>query len=162
MRTALESTARARVHRLKPKKAETLELRGRLTTPHRWVEAAGWGRLAPFVRALGEFVHVQERSRHSGSRALLTNVQREPVDGSEEQTARARALAEVAAMLGYETAATLENLYPQLAEEFRLKILLETVEESERKLADWLDRVLQFRSHNFGAADYSRLDETNV
>jgi hypothetical protein len=160
IRTALECTARARVHRLKPDKVQSLEQRGRLTTPYRWVDAAGWGRLAPFVCALGEFVHVQERSRHSGSRALLTIVQRDPIEGGEEQTARARALEEVAAMSANETAATLHDLYPELAKEFRQRVLFETVEESQHKLTQWLDRVLQFRAHDFGAADYDRSEGT--
>jgi hypothetical protein len=58
-------------------------------------------------------------------------------------------------MLGIETAATLRGIYPELANEFRLQNLLKSVEESEQELSEWLDRVLQFRSHDFGVADYN-------
>nr|WP_314841475.1 hypothetical protein [uncultured Microbacterium sp.] len=154
MRCVLESASRARTHRLKPNKAQELEARAAAVTPHRWLEAAGWRRLAPFARALGEFSHMQERSRHAESRTLLTEIQRRPISGFEEQTGRARALLEVAKMLAHETAATLDEFDPFLGSEFRARVLLETDTESEKDLSAWLDRALRFRSHSFGQANY--------
>jgi len=154
MRSVLESTARARVHRLKPVKANTFEARGSSVTPHRWLEAAGWGRLSSFARALGEFSHLQERSRHDESRELLTAIQRTAVSGLEVYTGRARALEEISRMLAHEVAATLDQTDPHLGAQFRARVLLETVDETETHLASWLDRALQFRSHSFGEANY--------
>ncbi len=154
MRCVLESAARARTHRLKPRKAMDLEARTPATTPHRWLEAAGWKRLAPFARALGEFSHMQERSRHEESRTLLTEIQRNPISGFEEQTGRGRALQETAMMLAHETAATLDEFSSSLGSEFRARILLRTDVETENDLSAWLDRALLFRSHSFGEPNY--------
>lgn len=154
MRSVLESTARARAHRLKPERAKTLEARGALTTPHRWLEAAGWSRLAAFARALGEFSHMQERSRHDGSRGLLTEIQRGAISGLEIHTARARALEEVAQMLAHEVATTLDEIDPKLSTQFRSRILLEAEAETEAKLSAWLDHAMKYRSHHFGEANY--------
>lgn len=154
MRSVLESTARARVHRLKPAKAAALEARGSAVTPHRWLEAAGWGRLAPFARALGEFSHLQQRSRHDESRDLLTAIQRTPVAGLEIYTGRARALEEIARMLAHEVAGTLDGIDAPLSAAYRARVLSETAEETESRLAEWLERGLQFRSHSFGEPNY--------
>ncbi|WP_312675492.1 hypothetical protein [Microbacterium sp.] len=154
MRSVLESTARARVHRLKPVNADGLEARGSRVTPHRWLVAAGWGRLAPFSRALGEFSHLQERSRHDESRELLTVIQRSALSGLEVYTGRARALEEVSRMLAHEVAATLDEIDPHLSAEFRTRVLLETTEETETRLVSWLNRALEYRSHSFGQANY--------
>ena len=158
MRTVLENTARARTHRLKPNRAAALERRGAATTPHRWLDAAGWGRLSAFNRALGEFSHTQARSRHEAARDLLTSVQRgETV--SAEHTARARALEEVATMLAHETAASLQLTHPRLAVAFRKLILNADELNADDDLNVWLDHGLQFRSFDFGPALLDRAAE---
>lgn len=154
MRCVLESTARARTHRTKPDRAKRLESRGSATTPHRWIEAAGWARLAPFARALGEFSHMQERSRHSQSRALLAGIQRHAITGLEAHTARASALEEIARMLAYETAETVDQIDPQLGAQFRARILFQSETETKTELAEWLDHALRFRPHDFGQGNY--------
>jgi hypothetical protein len=150
MRAALEATARARTHRTKPDRAARLESRGRSTSPHRWVEAAGWNRLAPFVRALGEFSHIQDRSRHAGSRDLLTQVQVDPIPGEEIHTARAHALERVATMLAFEVATSLESTHPATAAAFRSIVLDESENDTEAALNEWLERAMSFRDHDFG------------
>jgi hypothetical protein len=154
MRTVLESTARARVHRLKPAQAERLEARGSASTPHRWIEAAGWSRLNAFARALGEFSHMQERSRHTGSRSLLTNIQRNAHEGYEINTGRAHALEQIARMLAHETAATLDHVDTDLGLQFRQQVLFQTEGQAEVNLAAWLDHALAFRNHDFGSPNY--------
>lgn len=154
MRMALECTARARTYRLKPELAQRLTSRGAATTPFRWVEAAGWKRLAPFVRALGEFSHVRERSRHGGSRDLLTAIQQEAITGHEISTGRGSALAEVATMLAHETAQILLEIDSALTDTFRTATLSETEAEAEGRLSAWLDRAMAFRNHEFGEADF--------
>lgn len=154
MRAVLELTARCRVHRTKPPKAQKLEDDGRKASPHRWIEEAGWRRQSSFTRALGEFAHFTERSRHASSRALLTSIQRGGVEGFEAYTARGNALDEVARMLAHETAAVLADTDAPLAERFRASVLHETEDESERALSEWLDKALTYRAYDFGDADY--------
>ncbi|MBF4592016.1 hypothetical protein [Curtobacterium sp. VKM Ac-1395] len=158
MRTVLENTARARTHRLKPERAATMELRGAATTPHRWLDAAGWGRLSAFNRALGEFSHTQARSRHEAARDLLTSMQRGET-ASADHTARARALEEVATMLAHETSASLEQAHPRLAEAFRKLILNADEADADDDLNAWLDHGLRFRSFDFGPTLLDRATE---
>ncbi|WP_133241713.1 hypothetical protein [Microbacterium sp. Gd 4-13] len=155
MRGVLEAVAKARTYRLKPRLAEKLTLRGRGASPHRWLDAAGWGRLSAFARSLGEFAHIQERSRHSGSRELLTSIQENAPVETAALTGRGSALERVAMLLGTEIAATLETLDPEVASACQTVVLGETSTETEASLAEWLDRVFRHRDHNFGDADYS-------
>lgn len=157
MRATLELTARARVYRTKPDAAAKLAARGKAATPHRWIEKAGWGRQSAFTRALGEFAHIQTRSRHRASRSLLTSIQRDATEGYEMYTARAGALEEVARMLAHEVAATVTALDPKLGTRFRHIVLQESQEESERNLESWLNTAMSFRSHDFGTADYAEV-----
>ena len=135
-------------------RAQRLAERGASSTPYRWAEAAGWSRLAPFVRALGEFSHVRERSRHDGSRDLLTAIQQGAIEGHELQTGRGSALNEVASMLAHEVVRTLSGMKPDLAATFRTVTLSESEAQTESELAGWLDRAMSFRGHDFGDADY--------
>jgi len=106
------------------------------------------------VRALGEFSHVRERSRHDGSRDLLTVIQQEAITGHELHTGRGSALAEVAAMLAHETAQVLLGIDSALTDTFRTVTLSESEAEVEERLSAWLDRAMAFRDHEFGEADY--------
>lgn len=162
IRLMLEATARARVHRVKTAaKAAQLEARGAATTPHRWVDAAGWRGLSGFVRALGEFSHIQARSRHSGARSLLTEIQRQPSNAGPEHTARANALDEVALMLGHEVAAVLDTVDEVLAEQFRVTILGTSDQVSDDDLTAWVQHGFSFRGFDFGPADLTPDDLDN-
>lgn len=163
MRGVLEGAARARCHRTKPARASELEARGASTSPHRWLEGAGWGRLSSFNRALGEFSHVQERSRRDRARDLLTAMQRNAEEGGEVHTARARALEEVARTLAHETAATLESTHPALAASLReIAFGVSTAREADQLLERWLDHGLAFRGFDFGPAVLSEREAKNV
>ena len=155
MRSVLECVARARTYRLKPNLAAKLASRAQ-TTPHRWLDAAGWGRLSSFARSLGEFAHIQERSRHFGSRELLTAIQEHASVETAPLTGRAKALERIAMMLAHETASTLDSVGPVLASAFRASVLGETEDESEATLSDWLQHAFLFKSHDFGPADFGR------
>jgi hypothetical protein len=61
VRGVLEQACRARAHRVKPARAARVEDMGAAAGPARWLEAAGWRRLAVLGRALGEFAHVSFR-----------------------------------------------------------------------------------------------------
>ena len=156
-RSVLESTARARVYRTKPEKAKVMESGPQAhKAPYRWVEAAGWGRLAPFVRALSEYSHVQARSRHKSSWNLLVKVQQTAEeDVPADQTARRNALEKVAEMLAHEVVACLKGRYPDLMEEFGAAVLDRDLRTSELNFEKWLNANLELkRTYEFGKADY--------
>lgn len=156
-RSVLENTARARVHRLKPGKASKME-GGPQThkAPNRWIEAAGWGRLTPFMRALNEFSHMQANSRHSGSWKLLIKVQELQPGVPAEHTARGHALERVAMMLAHEIVASVESEWPSLGKEFSQLVLEGDEETSRREFERWLDVTLNLKAaHSFGRPDYS-------
>jgi hypothetical protein len=103
LRCVLEQAARSRTWRTKPAKAARLEARAE-TTPRDWIEAAGWRRLTPLNRALGEFAHVKANSRWSGARTLLTHFQRDADPDVAAFTARGAALEFVAMLTAIEVA----------------------------------------------------------
>lgn len=110
MRTVLESTSRDRAHRLKAA-GRMAKLEERNAGPHRWLEAAGWGRLAPFNQALGEFCHTQVRSRRHRARDLLTVMQRDtPEVGAEHDRHAAAAKTFCRLTLGTDDAGTIERV----------------------------------------------------
>lgn len=152
VRIMAEQTAIFRSYRLKPVKAERLSARPELPAS-RWFEVAGWGRLATYVRALGEFSHIHLASRRSGARQILTDLQG-PVDPIEApHGARREALDEAAYMLAYELAEHLDKTHADLASAFRNAITLLTKDEHEARLEAWLRRAEKFRDSSFGVAD---------
>lgn len=155
-RSVLESTARARTHRLKPSRAAKMENGPqKQKAPHRWVDAAGWSRLSPFVRALSEYAHMQANSRHSGSWELLVKVQGLEVGGSADHTARGHALEKVAAMLAHEVADSLKIEWAALSEEFRHLVIEEDEASSQQNFERWLDATVALKTtHSFGSPDY--------
>jgi len=155
-RSVLENTARARVHRLKSSKAAKME-NGPQTNkaPHRWVDAAGWGRLSPFMRALSEYSHMQANSRHTTSWDLLIKVQKVEPGAAAEHTARGHALERVAMMLAHEVVAFMKPAWPALTKEFSELVLEEDEETSRRDFERWLDVTLGLKTtHSFGPPDY--------
>lgn len=156
-RAVLENTARARAHRLKPVKALRMEGGPQShKAPHRWAEAAGWGRLSPFLRALSEYSHVQANSRHSGSWDLLMKVQKLDPAAPAEHTARGHALERVAVMLAHEVSASLESRWPGLVDALNELVLDEDEATSRHNFEEWLQTTSSFKgSHDFGGPDYS-------
>jgi len=96
LRTALEQVTRLRVWRLKPEKAQALELR---STPRDWIENSGWKRLGPLNKALGEFAHLNARSNWSEARDILTNIQEESDNPEAAPFTARRAAAELVTLL---------------------------------------------------------------
>ncbi|WP_411699019.1 hypothetical protein [Conyzicola sp.] len=149
LRVLLEQTARLRVHRRRPDKAEVLE--GRRSSPSRWLEAAGWKRLSPFVRAMNEFAHLTLRTRRNGAREVLTEMQ---MNGARVETSRGSALHEVTYMFAFELHARLQMTRPGLASIFTEWITLVDEEAHERRLEAFLDVGHSHRSRDFGEPDY--------
>lgn len=150
VRGLVEQTARARTHRLKPDKAQRME--ERMSSPNRWIEAAGLKRLKAFGRALGEFSHIALSSRRDGARAVLIDLQ--PSDAPfPNQTARIHALENATYFLANELLSRFEDGYPKLANAFREAVTLLDQEEHERLQDEWLNR-----SHAQKEADWGELD----
>ena len=101
LRSVFEQCARVRVWRRKPDKAARLE-KSLQTTPRDWIEAAGWRRLAALNRALGEFAHVNPRSKWSAARELLAELQVGADDDTAIYTARRESLDLVARLVAEE------------------------------------------------------------
>lgn len=74
-RTALELVARARTRRLKPTRATKIDQAGAAATPRDWFEAAGWSRLTPFTKALGEFAHCWRDNWPAGWASAATTIE---------------------------------------------------------------------------------------
>lgn len=151
LRGVLEQTARARTHRLKKDKAQKMEVRK--SSPNRWVEAAGLRRLMEFSRALGEFSHVSVRSRRSGARGLLVEIQDEG-EVPAKYTARKDALLNATYMLAFEVAERLDGKYPYLAEDFQVEIALLSKADHEKELSRWYDKALSMKRYDYGEPDY--------
>ncbi|BAK33761.1 hypothetical protein MLP_07470 [Microlunatus phosphovorus NM-1] len=130
LRCVLEQVARARAWRLKPEKARRLEDRPQ-TRPRDWLELAGWRRLTPLNKALGEFAHTLRDSRWGGARLLLADLQVDADPDRAPYTARGGALELVLALLAMEShswiAGLSENLASTLGEVFdSMGLMLDT------------------------------------
>lgn len=133
LRCVLEQAARTRTWRTKPKKAAKLEAASG-TRPRDWLEAAGWRRLAPLNRALGELAHTKRNSRWSGAHELLSRLQ---VDVDPEQaiyTARGAAIDFVAGLVAAEVLAAVADISPTL--HTSLESLFEEVQIAAGDTAD--------------------------
>lgn len=153
LRVILEQTARARAHRLKQNRSEKLESLATAPAPSRWMELAGFRRLAAYNRALGEFAHIRTNTRQSGARQLLVEMQT-PNTPNPNQTARGQALDEATYLLAHEIALRLDQHFPRVATEFRRRVTLTNSVDHEKLVADLLDRVLGLRDHDFGEPDF--------
>jgi hypothetical protein len=89
LRVVLEQLARLRVWRLKPDKAEKLEQNANVT---RWIEKAGWRRLSPLNRALGEMSHSHGRVKWGAAFELLVLLNANATPEEAPFTARRHAL----------------------------------------------------------------------
>lgn len=155
IRVLLEQTSRARAHRLKRNRAERLENLGVAAAPTRWLELAGFKRLASYNRALGQFAHIRLNLQLDGARTLLERLQ--PAPGEHAKfTTRGEALNEGAYLLAHEVAARLDQVAPSLTELFRMTVTLTPAEDHEAALADMLDRSLGLRETNLGPSIFRR------
>jgi hypothetical protein len=98
VRGVLEQVCRARAYRVKPARAARLEDMGAAGGPARWLEAAGWKRLAVLGQALGEFAHISFRARWSGARNALGALQADDAPHP-DLTARGHALDAASSLL---------------------------------------------------------------
>ena len=135
VRGVLEQACRARAHRVKPARAARVEDMGAAAGPARWLEAAGWRRLAALGRALGEFAHVSFRARWTGARDALAALQASGTP-QPDSTARGHALDVSAHLLAHEVAARLDLACPAVAATFRARVTqLDTDRHEARAVA---------------------------
>lgn len=152
VRGVLEQACRARAHRLKPSRAARVEVMGAAASPVRWLEAAGWKRLAVLGRALGEFAHISFRARWGGARDALAALQASGTP-SPDSTARGHALDASAYLLAHEVAARLDDACPAAAAAFRARVTLLDADKHERYVEELLQRSLDQRATDFGPPD---------
>ncbi|RKE60447.1 hypothetical protein DEU36_2889 [Microbacterium sp. AG238] len=62
-------------------------------------------------------------------------------------------------LIAHEAIASLAETHPQLAENFRARVVQETEAESEAAVSDWLARVFEAREFDFGPSDVARLKD---
>jgi hypothetical protein len=159
LRCVLEQAARLHTHRLKPEKAGRLEADSR-TTPSDWLEAAGWRRMSPLLRALSEFSHGQASARWAGAWKLLSSIQA----GSEDddrvfpafQTARGNALEFVTRVMALELTRYAEHTHDEATSrsiELAIEEMLLDVDPEPSWLNQTLDRIWSYRETALGAPD---------
>lgn len=159
MRAVFEQTSRARAHRRKPSKAIDMETRRQ--TPQRWLEAAGYRRLGPLGRALGEFSHYTSRSMREDARRLITEVQAD--DSAEAQyTARGHLLTQGAYFLATEIAERLAVLYPHLHREFLDNVALTELHDEHEQIEDYLDLTHNHKDFVWSGFDFLQNKSTSV
>lgn len=153
-RTVVEQAARLRTWRLKPEKAALLEVQP--TSIRDWLQAAGWRRLSILNRSLGEFAHVSMKSKWSGAREALAEIQlRDSTEGSAPlQTARGNALDEVAFAFGSELAYLARTYHGPLAAAFESVLPYEDIDRPEARIDEWLQRCWSHRDRSLGDADF--------
>jgi hypothetical protein len=146
LRVVLEQCARLRVWAMKPEKAAKLE-ESPSSTPKDWVNAAGWRRLAPLNRALGEFAHSHARIRRQGAWKILVGVQEDEESPDSIYTARGHALETVTAMVMVETTRSVAQLSPVMEKAFRdiTAEIFADVDELQARLEDFLDRAMKLK-----------------
>lgn len=109
LRVVLEQTARLRVWRLKPHDAAKLEVKG---NPVSWLKKAGWGRLRPLNKALGELVHYRPEANWEGAYDLLVLLNVGATQDEAPFTARRHALETVTRLASKELRETARIISP--------------------------------------------------
>lgn len=150
VRVVLEQTARLRCHRLKPARALRMEERGDASAS-RWLEEAGWRRLSLLMRAVNEFAHLGLRSRRSGARAALLQIQ---LSDPSEETSRGKALDSVAHLLAFELLDRLRSESEDAAQCFIETVTLVDEPSHLRTLERYLNNAQSLRDFSFGAPDF--------
>jgi hypothetical protein len=109
----------------------------RKQTPQRWLEAAGYRRLGPIGRALGEFSHYTSRSMREDARRLITEAQ-EDDSADAPYTARGHLLTRGAYFLATEIAERLAVFSPHLHREFLDDVALAELHDEHEQIEDYL------------------------
>ncbi|MBT2380968.1 hypothetical protein J7E90_27585 [Streptomyces sp. ISL-111] len=146
LRVVLEQCARLRVWATKPGKAAKLE-ESLSSTPKDWVNAAGWRRLAPLNRALGEFAHFHARIRRQGAWEILVGVQSNGGSPDSIYTARGHILETMTAMVMVESTRSVARISPVMENAFR-EITADTFtdpDELQARLEEFLDRAMSLK-----------------
>lgn len=155
MRTVLEQTCRARAWRLRPLKAAALDTAPGLVSPAWWIDLAGWRRAGVLNRSMGEFSHLETRSRRSGARELLTEMQDPETEESLRlYMGRGAALDHVFRLLAFEVLARLQATGDELAESFRRSITHVDETTHEAEVGQLLNLDLNLRDFDFGGPDF--------
>ncbi|MFJ5191629.1 hypothetical protein ACIQCQ_05775 [Streptomyces sp. NPDC088394] len=146
MRVVLEQCARLRVWTMKPEKAAKLE-ESSTSTPKDWMNAAGWRRLAPLNRALGEFAHFHARIRRKGAWEILVGVQENGESPDSIYTARGHVLQTVTALVMLESVRSVARLSPVMENAFReiTAEIFSDASELQANLEAFLDRVMKLK-----------------
>lgn len=155
MRAVFEQTSRARAHRRKPTKA--LDMEARKQTPQRWLEAAGYRRLGPIGRALGEFSHYTSRSMREDARRLITEAQ-EDDSADAPYTARGHLLNRGAYFLATEIAERLVTTSPNLHREFLDKVALAELHDEHEQIEDYLVMAHDRKEFEWSGFDFLQKD----
>lgn len=156
LRCTLEQTARIRVWRIKPEKAEKLET-SLGTTPRDWLETAGWRRLSVLGRALSEFAHAHPGSRWDGARNLLTALQINPDEKIAPFTARGSALDFVATLAAREAISVISEIHsPLIAGTMRDALAPSKLDLSvdDRAVDEILNHIWEQRSQPLGPPQF--------
>lgn len=161
MRSVLEQTCRSRAWRIKPQRATRVESMGSTASPVRWVEAAGYARLGVLSRALGEFAHINFRTRRVGARVALEQLQSPSVEHRMQQ-ARGFTLEAAAYLLAHEIAARLDAVSHDLSEAFREAVTLMPEDTHDAQIEELLARGMALRGHDFGSPDYRARDDSST
>jgi hypothetical protein len=157
LRVVLESLARLRAWNTKPARALKLESRGPATNTVRWLYEAGWKRLRPFNKALGELAHTRVDSRWMGARSLLVALQ-PPDDQSEHAflTGRGYALDSVVSLAVKTALEGVGRVSPDLGRSMTDLMSSTRIydEGVDRRLEQWLDRTLAQESFDLGQSEF--------
>jgi hypothetical protein len=156
VRTTVESVARARAWRTKPKKATRLDARGSSTSTRDWLEAAGWRRLAIWNDALGELGHSSYDARWSGAINALESLSDRPVAPEHLHFGRGDTLDRVAFLLAAETLAYVRGVAPGLADPMRKVFGIPP--DPEEVIDAWLERAWRSRDFDLGAPSFAPID----
>ncbi len=143
-RTVVDQTARLRVWRVKPEKAENIEARGSRTSTRDWIDTAGWRRLSILNRSLGEFSHTSLPATLANARAALSAIQNQD-DAHAEHTARGGTLNEIAYAFGSEISYLTRAYHPSLAAAFESVLPYAGVDGTEARVEQWLQRCWMHR-----------------
>lgn len=152
MRAVFEQTSRAKVHRLKSSKAMNMETRNQ--RPQRWLEAAGYNRLSPIGRALGEFSHYTAGSMREDARRLITQAQ-EDESSDAPHTARGNLLTQGSYFLATEIAERLKDFSPHLHREFLQDVALVELHDNHELIEDYLTMVHGKKEFKWSIFDFS-------
>ncbi|WP_155726808.1 hypothetical protein [Mycobacterium avium] len=102
LRCTLHQTARLRTWHTNTDTARALDTMP-LTTPRRWMHAAGWSKFRSLDRALFEFAHANRDSRRDAAGILLEDHHNDPENPRSQRLARRAALDKVTTLAATET-----------------------------------------------------------